>query len=192
MGIDVWVPRTKPQPARPLQPVDPVGPVESAQTITKQAPAAAPRQTSASGQDAVQAPRISALSLESGGHRALIDDSTYQEGAFWMDLLRSSHGFDANRPVREGRFDWPIRGLPETDAVAAQKALLGFMQADTLVWIRGDALANLVFGAGQWQSFPERQQLGHAEAWVLGSDMDLHSASTRRALWAALEAHLSK
>jgi len=185
LGIDVWVPRSKPQSV----PIN--EPSELKTTVARHLPPKeAPPQVSPSVATREEGPAVNyrALSLRSGGHHALIDDSIHQERAFWLDLLRSSHAFDAETLVREGRFDWPIPGLPQADAAAAQRALLGYVQADTLIWVRGDALANLLIGAGKWRSFPERDAVGQAEVWVLGSDIDLMATHSRRELWAALEA----
>ncbi len=184
MGIDVWVPRSKPKP--PAAVPEPTTVIARNPSPKKPPPKTA---SSVPAEQEQEGPAVSyqALSLRSGGHHALIDDSVHQERAFWLDVLRASHGFDAQASVREGRFDWPIPGLPQADAVAAQKALLGYLQADTLIWVRGDALANLLIGAGEWQSFPARHSVGQTSVWVLGSDTDIMSADTRRALWAALE-----
>ncbi len=183
MGIDVWVPRSKPAPPAPV-------PEPETAVARNPLPEERPAKTVPSVPTRQEGPAVSyqALSLRSGGHHALIDDSMHQERAFWLDVLRASHGFDAQTSVREGRFDWPIPGLPQADAGAAQKALLGYVRADTLIWVRGDALANLLIGAGEWQSFPSRHTIEQTHVWVLGSDTDIMAADTRRALWAALEA----
>ena len=188
MGIDVWVPRSKPKPTSVPEARSLPRAVES----DRREPASAPPEISTGSKGDAQAAspavEFKVLSLRCGGHHALIDDSIHQERAFWLDVLRASHGFDAGMQVREGRFDWPLAGLPEADAEAAQKALHGYVQADALIWVRGDALASMLLGAGRWQSFPQRLQLAQAEVWVFGSDMRLLGAEGRRALWAALEA----
>lgn len=130
--------------------------------------------------------KFQSLSLRSGGCHMLIDDATYAEGAFWRDVLRSLRGFGEQEPVRENRFDWPLPGLQDASAEAAQKALLGYLNQDKLVCVRGDGLANLLIGAGKWQSFPERQTLADAEIWVFGSDSGLKDVETRRAIWKSI------
>lgn len=186
MGIDVWVPRGKPQPAPPPE-------SRAKPTIRQAVPdpphkTTPPRQPSKPPRDTGPAIRFSALSIRSGQHHALVDDSAHQERAFWLDLVRASHGFRSQTTLREGRFDWPLPGLQEADAEAASKALRGFVQSDALIWLRGDALANLLVGAGEWQSFPQRHRFGEAEVWVFGSDVDLKDGGTRRVLWTAIEA----
>ena len=131
--------------------------------------------------------RFQSLSLKSRECHVLIDDATYAEGAFWRDLLLSVHGFDLHEPIRENRFDWPLPGLRDASADAAQKALRGYLNQDRFVCVRGDTIANLLFGAGKWQSFPEKHRLADAEIWVFGSDLILKDVETRRSIWKSIE-----
>ena len=131
--------------------------------------------------------RFQSLSLRSRACHVLIDDATYAEGAFWKDFLRCLHGFREQHPVRENRFDWPLPGLQDASADAAQKALRGYLNQDRFVCVRGDTIANLLFGAGEWRSFPEKHRLADAEVWVFGSDIGLKDVETRRSLWKSID-----
>lgn len=131
--------------------------------------------------------RFQSLSLKSRECHVLVDDATYAEGAFWRDLLLSVHGFHLHEPIRENRFDWPLPGLQDASADAAQKALRGYLNRDRFVCVRGDTIANLLFGAGNWRSFPEKQGLADAEIWVFGSDLVLKDVETRRSIWKSIE-----
>ncbi len=204
MDISVWTPRRRfpvdgplapsAQPPvrskvagtpeiRPPPPLSKVGklPRQTVESDVSRA-SAAPR---ASGPDI----RFQALSLGSSDCHVLIDDAVHAEVAFWLDFLRSLRGFradaSARREIRK-RFDWPLPGLLDASRDAAQKALLGFLHQERFVCLRGDSLANLVFGADGWQSFPHTHRLANADVWVFGSDVDLKSAGVRRVLWEAI------
>ncbi len=169
-----------------------VGVTNGGGDATGSAPSSSQAQSIKSGAEASieaagAAIRFQSLSLRSRECHVLIDDATYAEGAFWRDLLLSLHGFHHHEPIRENRFDWPLPGLQDTSAGAAQKALRGYLNQDRFVCVRGDMIANLLFGAGNWQSFPEKHRLADAEIWVFGSDLGLKDVETRRSIWKSIE-----
>lgn len=202
MGIQLWVPRRDlPMAGDVLWPMSrreanerADHPQRAVGTGDASAPKSSPVQAE-SGEPAavhepsVPAPAIKFQSLSLKGHHChvLIDDTTYSELAFWRDLLGSLHGFRQSISVRERRFDWPLPGLEDASADAAQKALRGYLNQDRFVCVRGDAIANVLFGAGNWQSFPEKHRMAEAEIWVFGSDLGLKDVQTRRSIWKSIE-----
>ncbi len=130
--------------------------------------------------------RLRSLSLRSRGYNLLVDDETYTERSFHVDVLRSVHGFEGSDQIQETRFDWPLAGFEDASEAAARSALLAFLGQDEFAFVRGDSIANLLFGGGRWKSFPESVQVGEARIWVLGSDVDLEDAQARQRLWETL------
>ncbi len=195
MGIDLWVPRRDLPLSGPVKwriAAEVEVEVEVEETPRERSMSDSPtlqRQEKSSESDPAPlgpAIRFQSLSLQSRECHVLIDDATYAETAFWTDFLRSLQGFTDRDVVRERRFDWPLPGLMDASAEAAQKALRGYLSKDGRVCVRGDAIANLLLGAGTWHSFPESHRHGGAEIWVFGSDLDLKDVGVRRAIWQSI------
>lgn len=198
IGIRVWVPRRvlpltrDPEPA-PLPSskghevasevsAPEVGrrELEAAQNARVSVPSEQPTE------QAAPAYSLRCLSLRGRGGNILIEDEIYAEQSFCRDLLRACHGFEQLIDIRETRFDWPLAGLQDASEQAAKSALSAFLEQDSFVCVRGDGIANLLFGGGRWNSFPETMTFGAAVVWVLGSDVILEDADTRRRLWQAI------
>lgn len=198
MGIRVWVPRrplpldVDPEPAHARESRG--GEVASEGAVSKddrrevEVPRIAKIAEQPSPSSEKEAPPYSlrSLSLRSRGCNVLIEDDIYADRSFCRDLLAACHSFEQSNDIRETRFDWPLASLQDASEEAAKRALSAFLAQDSFVCVRGDGIANLLFGPGCWKSFPETMEFDGVRAWVLGSDVNLEDAETRRRLWQSI------